>query len=80
MVVVLENDGYRANDEASFAREQLRRTFGFAMGSEAVFVPQVQAYQKDFVDWMSADTPLTFYEFVWGLLNSVLSTFSFFRG
>ena len=78
VVVVLENDRYRANDEASFAREQLQRTFGFAMGSDAVFVPQVEAYRKDFVDWIFADTSLTFSEFVWGLLNFVLSTFSFF--
>ena len=50
VVVVLENDVYRANDEASFAREQLQRTFGFAMGSDAVFVPQVDAYKNDSVD------------------------------
>ena len=69
VVVVLENDRYRANDEASFAREQLQRTFGFAMGSDAVFVLQVEAYTKDFVDLFFADTSLTFSEFVWGLLN-----------
>ena len=66
MVVVLESDRYRANGEAFFAREQLQRTFAFAMGSDAVFVPQVEAYKKDFVDWIFADTSLTLSEFVWG--------------
>ena len=61
-----------------FAREQLLRTFCFAMGSEAVFVPQFEAYRKEFVDWLFANTSLTFSEFVWGFLNLVLSTFSFF--
>ena len=60
MVVVLENDCYRANDEASCAREQPSRTFGFAMRFEAVLVPQVEAYRKDFVDRNFADTSLTF--------------------
>ena len=32
---------HRANDVASFARELFPRTFGFAMGSGTVFVPQV---------------------------------------
>ena len=50
------------------------------MGSDAVFVPQVETYEKDLVDWIFADTSLTFSEFVWGLLNLVLSTFLFFRG
>ena len=36
---------HRANDEASFARELLPRTFGFAMGSAAVFVPQVEVFE-----------------------------------
>ena len=46
MVVVCENDHSRANDEASHAREQLQRTFGFAEGSGAVFVPQDEAYEN----------------------------------
>ena len=45
MVYVCENDFYRANDEASYAREQLQRTFGFAIGSGAVFAPQVETYE-----------------------------------
>ena len=36
---------HRANDVASFARELLPRTFGFAMGSAAVFVPQVEVFE-----------------------------------
>ena len=36
------------------------------MGSDAVFVPQVEAYRKDLVDWIFANTSLTFSEFVWG--------------
>ena len=80
VVVVWENDHYRVDDEASFAREQLQRTFGFAMGFDAVFVPQVEIYKKDFTDLIFADTSLTFFVFVWGLLDFVLSTFSFFRG
>ena len=31
-----------------------------------VFVPQVEAYRKDLVDLIFADTSLTFSEFVWG--------------
>ena len=46
VVVVCKDDHYRANDEASHAREQLQRTFGLAMGSGAVLVPQVEAYGK----------------------------------
>ena len=67
-------------DEASFAREQLQRTLGLAMGSEGVVVQQVEAYEEDLVDFIFADTSLTFSEFVWGLLDFGLSTFSFFRG
>ena len=66
MVVVLENDRYRANDEASCARGQPSRTFGFAMGFEAVFVSQVEAYRKVFVDRMFADMSLTFGSFFLG--------------
>ena len=40
------NGHYRANDEAYFASEQPPRTFGFAMGSGAVFVPQVEVYKN----------------------------------
>ena len=60
MVVVLENDRYLASDEASCAREQPSRTFGFAMGFEAVLVPQLEAYRKDLVDRIFPDTSLTF--------------------
>jgi hypothetical protein len=60
VVVVCENDHYRANDEASNAREQLQRTFGFAEWSGAVFVPQVEAYEKDIADLMFIVTSLTF--------------------
>ena len=45
MVVVCENDFYRANDEVSYAREQLQRTLSFAKGSGAVFAPQVGTYE-----------------------------------
>ena len=45
VVVVCMNGHYRANDEASFASEQPPRTFGFAMGSGAVFVPLVEVYE-----------------------------------
>ena len=40
------NGHYRANDEAAFASEQPPRTFGFALGSGAVFVPQVEVYEN----------------------------------
>ena len=60
MVIVFENDHYRANDEASNAREQLQRPFGFAGGSGAVFVPQVEAYEEDISNLIFIDTSLTF--------------------
>ena len=74
MVVVCENDHYRANDEASIAREQHQRTFGLAEGSGVVFVPQVEAYEKEFTEWIVADTSLTFGplpSFVIGLAESL---------
>ena len=37
---------HRANDVASFARELSPRTFGFAMGSGTVFVPQVEVWES----------------------------------
>ena len=46
MLVICVNDQHRANDVASFAREQLPRTIGFAMGLEVVFVPQVEVYEN----------------------------------
>ena len=42
-----------ANDEASLASEQPPRTFGFAMGSGAVFVPQVEVYEDWESHWVS---------------------------
>ena len=42
-------------------------------------VPPVEVYREDFVYEYFVDTPLTFSEFVRGLLNFVLLTFSFFR-
>ena len=44
--VICMNNHHRANDEASLASEQLPRTFGFAMGSGAVFVPPVEVYEN----------------------------------
>ena len=41
VLVIRMNFQHRANDVASFARELFPRTFGFAMGSGTVFVPQV---------------------------------------
>ena len=78
MVFVFETIAIGLTTRPLFAREMLERTFGLAMGSEAVCVPQVEAYRKDFVDWIFADTCLIFSEFVWGLFILVLSTFSFF--
>ena len=40
------------------------------MGSDAVLVPQVEAYRKDFVDWIFDDTSLTFSEFMCGAAES----------
>ena len=45
VLVIRMNFQHRANDVASFARELLPRTFGFAMGSAAVFVPQVEVFE-----------------------------------
>ena len=45
VLVICVNYQHRANDVASFARELLPRTFGFAMGSAAVFVPQVEVFE-----------------------------------
>ena len=44
-MVVYADDSYRANDEVSYAREQLQRTLSFAKGSGAVFAPQVGTYE-----------------------------------
>ena len=66
VVVVLENDRYRANGEASCARVQPSRTFGFVIGFESVFVSQVEAYREDFLDRIFADTSLTFGSFFLG--------------
>ena len=60
MVVIWENNHYQANDEASHAREQLQRTSGFADGSGAVFVPQVEAFERETADLNFSDTSLTF--------------------
>lgn len=60
VAVVCENNHYRANDGAPNAREHLQRTFGLAKGSGVVFVPQVEAYEKDISDFIFADTSLTF--------------------
>ena len=48
---------YRANDEVSYAREQLQRTFGFAMGSGAVFAPQVETYEIN-PTWVFVQNPV----------------------
>ena len=55
------NGHYRANDEASFASEQLQRTFGFAMGSGAFFVPQVEVYENWEGSLIFSDAALTFF-------------------
>ena len=39
------NNHHLANGEASAASEQPPRTFGFARGSGAVFVPPVEVYE-----------------------------------
>ena len=46
VLVIRINFQHRANDVASFARELFPRTFGFAMGSGAVFVPQVEVFEN----------------------------------
>ena len=80
MVVVSENDRYRANDEASFCPRAAPAKLWFCHEVCCWLVPQVEVYREDFVDSIFIDTSLTFSEFVRGLLNLVLSTFSFFRG
>ena len=55
--VIRMNHHHRANDEASLASEQPPRTFGFAMGSGAVFVPQVEVFVIWEDHWVSEQTP-----------------------
>ena len=66
MVVIWENNHYRANGEATHAREQLQRTSGFADGSGAVFLPQVEAFEKESAGLSFTDTSLTFGTFFFG--------------
>ena len=66
VVVVWEKNHYRANDEAFHARGQLQRSSGFADGSGAVLVPQVEAFEKETADLHFTDTNLTL-----GIFSSV---------
>ena len=60
MGVVWEKNHYRTNDEASHARGQIQRSTGFAAGSGAVLVPQVEAFEKETAELNFTDTFLTF--------------------
>ena len=56
----LGENHYRANDEASHARGQIQRSTGFAAGSGAVLVPQVEAFEKETAELNFSDMFLTF--------------------
>ena len=56
-MVVYADDSYRANDEVSYAREQLQRTLSFAEGSGAVFAPQVETYEIN-PTWVFVQNPV----------------------
>ena len=82
VLVICVNYQHRANDVASFARELLPRTFGFAMGSAAVFVPQVEVFEfRESVAFQGSGLSFLWeFEFVvWSTLSCRSSGLSHFR-
>ena len=61
VVVVWKDDHNRANDEASFKpASSSSEPIGIAMGSGAVFVPQLEANEKEITGLLFEDMVLTF--------------------